>query len=133
MARINTDQMKQLRGSNAKTWKLVIADYLAEHQGTEEIALYNATRPDRLNIPDRQKIKNLASEYTYLKDAGYMLQKEDNKVFLLAKPIPGNKEEFDVLPGMEQRVADALGIPVESIMPPPEPEKPEESKPAAKK
>jgi hypothetical protein len=106
--KITADQFNKLRTtSKSGNWKKDIVDYLKGNQGVAELKLYNDTRPDRLDISEAKKRHNLASQYTYLRDEGYLVQKQDDKVFLLTEPSdkPG---EFQAVAGMEQRLKALL-------------------------
>jgi hypothetical protein len=105
---IDATQFNKLRAtSKGGNWKQDIVNYLIKNQGVQELKLYNDTRPDRLDLPENKKKHNLASQYTYLRDEGYLVQKEDDKVFLLTKP---SKEagRFEAIPGMESRLKALL-------------------------
>ena len=108
---LNKDDIKKMKGGagSGSVWKNKIAAYLKEHQGVDEITLYDATRPDRLEIPESKKIKNLASQYTYMKDEGMVVIKEEGKIFLVTEPVPGKKNAFRVVDGQRERAKQLLG------------------------
>ena len=105
---ITAAQFTKLRAtSKSGNWKQDIVQYLKTNQGCDEMSLYNATRPDRLEIPEAKKRHNLASQFTYLRDEGYLVQKQDSKCFLLTEPSdkPG---EFKAVEGQEARLKALL-------------------------
>jgi len=93
---ISLSTLKQLRSKTASNWKTQIVAYLKEHNGASSVEIYNATRPDRLEITEAKKIHNVASQLTYLRDEGYILQNEDKQVYLLAAPT-AVKDEYEVI------------------------------------
>ena len=104
---LNAEQLKKLRGNSGSTWRTSIVEHLKQHQGINEIELYDATRPDRTDIDVSKKRHNLASQFTYMRDEGYIVKKEDTKCFLLT--VPGKKKgTYDVVPGMEEKVKTLL-------------------------
>lgn len=106
--KITAEQFNKLRAtSKSGNWKNDIIEYLKANQGVKELKLYNDTRPDRLDISETKKRHNLASQYTYLRDEGYLVQKQEDKVFLLTEPseVAG---EFKAIAGMEQRLKALL-------------------------
>lgn len=87
---ISIEAFKEMRKSSSSgNWKQEIVAYLKANQGVNELKLYNDTRPDRLDISESKKRHNLASQYTYLRDEGYLIKKEDSKVFLLTEVRDG--------------------------------------------
>lgn len=107
---ITKEQFSNLRGSRKGNWKAQIVEFLMTNQGSTDIEIYNGTRPDRLDISDFKKMKNVASQLKYLRDEGYMDMLEDSKRFLIAVPKDGDRENFTVVKGQEQRVKTALNI-----------------------
>ena len=93
---INSSELKQLRAKTASNWKTQIVEYLKAHNGASSIDIYDATRPDRLNITEAKKVHNVASQLTYLRDEGYIVQNEDKKVWLLAVPT-AVKDEYEIV------------------------------------
>ena len=105
--KISQDQINKIRKASSGNWKVQLVSYLKDNQGVKELKLYNDTRPDRLDISEAKKRHNLASQYTYLRDEGYLVVKEEDKVFLLTEPSdkPG---EFQAVPGMEKKLQAML-------------------------
>jgi hypothetical protein len=93
---INSSELKQLRAKTASNWKTQIIEYLKANNGASSLDIYNSTRPDRLDITEAKKVHNVASQLTYLRDEGYILQNEDKQVFLLAAPTTV-KDEYEVI------------------------------------
>ena len=93
---INQSELKQLRAKTASNWKTQIVEYLKANNGASSVAIYDATRPDRLDITEAKKVHNVASQLTYLRDEGYILQNEDKQVFLLAVPT-AVKDEYEII------------------------------------
>ena len=105
---ITAAQFTKLRAtSKSGNWKQDIVQYLKTNQGCDELAMYNATRPDRLEISEAKKRHNLASQFSYLRDEGYLVQKQDSKCYLLTEPSdkPG---EFKAVEGQEARLKALL-------------------------
>lgn len=100
---LTADQMKKIRSARKGNWKASIVEYLKTNNGSDEISIYDATRPDNRDLPKAKKVKNLASQYTYLRDEGYLVTKEEDKVFLLVEPGV-KKGEFNVIEGQEDRI-----------------------------
>lgn len=106
--KITANQIAKIRNANRGNWKQDIVNHLKAHNGASPIAIYNATRPDRLDIPESKKRNNIASQLAYLRDEGYIIPAvENNQVFLLACPT-AEKEEYEVLPNMESRLKSML-------------------------
>ena len=106
---INSEQFKKVRGGSSSTWRTSIISHLKENQGIEEIALYKATYNGNKVTDQVNKIRhNLASQFTYMRDDGYAVVKEDNKVYLLTEPNPGQKGTFLVIKGQEERAKRLL-------------------------
>ena len=104
---LNTDQLKKLRGGSRSTWRMDIIEYLKSNQGVDKIVLFDATRPDKIDEPVNKKKHNIASQFTYMRDDGYIVKKEDGKCFLLT--TPGSKKgTYDVVKGMEEKVEALL-------------------------
>lgn len=93
---LTTTDLRALRNKTASNWKTEIVAYLRKNNGASSLEIYDATRPDRLNITDVKKIHNIASQLTYLRDEGYILQNEDKKVWLLAAPTT-KKDEYEIV------------------------------------
>ena len=105
--KISMEQISKIRKANSGNWKMQLVNYLKEHQGVDEIKLYDATRPENKDLAVPKKKHNLASQYTYLRDEGYLVIKEDDKIFLLTEPSdkPG---ECNAIPGMEKKLQSLL-------------------------
>ena len=105
---IDAAQFNKLRAtSKSGNWKQDIVQYLKANQGCDEMSLYNSTRPDRLEIPEAKKRHNLASQFTYLRDEGYLVQKQDGKCFLLTEPA-SETGKFKAVTGQEARLKALL-------------------------
>ena len=86
------------------SWKWKILSYLKAHQGSADLEIYEATRGP---VSEEAKAKkSLASQYTYLRDEGALILKEEGKVYVITEP---HKGEIRVIPGMEDR-AKQLGL-----------------------
>ena len=119
---LNAEQMKAIKSNfsgGGIPWKIKIAQYLKEHQGATDIEIFDATRgADAKNkegqpFSKSQKVKNLASQYTYMRDMSYFTVKEDERVYLLTEPARDKngkiiKDQFIVLEGQEDRVEQLL-------------------------
>ena len=64
--------------SSEASWKWVILAYLKNNQGCTQKALYKATRTD--DIPEAKMKKNLASQFTYLRDEGAFIENDNGKM-----------------------------------------------------
>ena len=109
---LDLKQLKKVRGSAKGSWKMDIVQYLKSNQGTEEIALVDATHPtgmdrDNVELSKSKKRHNFASQKVYLADEGYIVKKENDKLFLLTEPGK-NKGTYTVIPGQEDRVKRLL-------------------------
>lgn len=102
---MNAEQFNKARRKATATggaWKFSIVEYLKEHQGSDDLTIFNATRPDALDRPDGHKKKSVASEFTYLRDIGYLDVLDNGKRYLVAQP--GKKPKtFVPVPGQEAR------------------------------
>lgn len=86
------------------SWKWKILTFLKNNQGATDLDIYQATRG---SVEDEPKAKkSLASQYTYLRDEGCLILKEEGKVFAVTEP---HKGQIRVIPGMEDR-AKQLGL-----------------------
>jgi formylmethanofuran dehydrogenase subunit A len=103
---LTIDQVKKIRKASASNWKAQIIEYLKAHNGSTDLTLYNATRPDRLDITETKKVHNIASQLTYLRDDGYVVVKEDKNIFLVAEP---QGDKYMVIKGMEKKAQQLLG------------------------
>lgn len=68
---ISEKEMKEAiktRSRAGKPWKYDIVEYLTKCKdySASDLEIYDATRPDRLEIPETKKIHNMASEWTYI-------------------------------------------------------------------
>ena len=86
------------------SWKWKILTYLKAHQGSADLEIYEATRGPVSEEPKAKK--SLASQYTYLRDEGVLILKEEGKVYAITEP---HKGAIRVIPGMEDR-AKQLGL-----------------------
>ena len=107
---ITRAQVTALRKRSKGSWKYEIASYLKEHQGTDDITLFDQTRLDSSDWTDKQKKNNIASQYSYLRDEGYIVVKDNDKYYLVTEPKSGKGDIFVVIPGQESRVQAALNI-----------------------
>ena len=86
------------------SWKWKILTFLKNNQGATDLEIYQATRG---SVEDEPKVKkSLASQYTYLRDEGCLILKEEGKVFVVTEP---HKGKIRVIPGMEGK-AKAAGL-----------------------
>ena len=86
------------------SWKWKILTFLKNNQGATDLEIYQATRG---SVEDEPKAKkSLASQYTYLRDEGCLILKEEGQVFAVTEP---HKGQIRVIPGMEDR-AKQLGL-----------------------
>jgi len=72
------DEMKKAlstRTRSARPWKLDIIEFLVKRPGNHasDLEIYNATRPDRLEISEAKKKHNMASQWTYIAQDGLAL------------------------------------------------------------
>ena len=86
------------------SWKWKILTYLKNNQGVTDLQVYEATRGP---APEEAKAKkSLASQYTYLRDEGALILKEEGKVYVVTEPYKG---EIRIIPGMEDK-AKQIGL-----------------------
>ena len=86
------------------SWKWKILTYLKAHQGSADLEIYEATRGP---VSEEAKAKkSLASQYTYLRDEGALILKEEGRVYVVTEPYKG---EIRIVPGMEDK-AKQLGL-----------------------
>ena len=86
------------------SWKWKILTYLKNNQGVTDLQVYEATRGP---APEEAKAKkNLASQYTYLRDEGALILKEEGKVYVITEP---HKGAIRIVPGMEDK-AKQIGL-----------------------
>lgn len=86
------------------SWKWKILTYLKNNQGSSDLQVYEATRGP---APEEAKAKkSLASQYTYLRDEGALIRKEDGRVYVVTEPYKG---EIRIVPGMEDK-AKQIGL-----------------------
>ncbi len=86
------------------SWKWKILSYLKAHQGSADLEIYEATRGP---VSEEAKAKkSLASQYTYLRDEGALILKEEGRVYVVTEPYKG---EIRIVPGMEDK-AKQLGL-----------------------
>ena len=86
------------------SWKWKILSFLKNNQGATDLQVYEATRGP---APEEAKAKkSLASQYTYLRDEGALILKEEGSVYVITEPYKG---KIRVIPGMEDR-AKQLGL-----------------------
>lgn len=86
------------------SWKWKILTFLKNNQGATDLDIYQATRG---SVEDEPKAKkSLASQYTYLRDEGCLILKEEGSVYAITEPYKG---KIRVIPGMEDR-AKQLGL-----------------------
>ena len=86
------------------SWKWKILTYLKNNQGVTDLQVYEATRGP---APEEAKAKkSLASQYTYLRDEGALVVKEEGKVYVITEP---HKGAIRIIPGMEDK-AKQIGL-----------------------
>ena len=90
--------------SSEASWKWVLLAYLKNNQGCAQKALYKATRAD--DIPEAKMRKNLASQFTSLRDEGSFIENDNGRIYALTEPVNGS---IQLIPGMESR-AKRLGL-----------------------
>ena len=86
------------------SWKWKILTYLKAHQGSSDIEIYEATRGPASE--EAKAKKSLASQYTYLRDEGALILKEEGRVYAITEPYKG---EIRIVPGMEDK-AKQIGL-----------------------
>ena len=86
------------------SWKWKILAFLKAHQGSTDMEVYEATRGPASE--EGKAKKSLASQYTYLRDEGALILKEEGSVYVITEPYKG---KIRVIPGMEDR-AKQLGL-----------------------
>ena len=84
--KLTADQRKKLVNRRKQSWRQSIVAHLAAEGPKTAIEVYNATRPDRLDISDQKKQHNVASQLAYLSDDGYITIKDEGKIVLIADP-----------------------------------------------
>ena len=94
---------RKVAGSEA-SWKWVILAYLKNNQGCTQKALYKATRTE--DTTELKMKKNLASQFTHLRDEGAFIENDNGKIYALTEPVNGS---IRLIPGMESR-AKRLGL-----------------------
>lgn len=83
------------------SWKWKILTYLKNNQGVTDLQVYEATRGP---VTEEAKAKkSLASQYTYLRDEGCLILKEDGQVYVVTEP---HKGKIRVIPGMESKAKE---------------------------
>ena len=83
------------------SWKWKILTFLKNNQGATDLDIYQATRGP---VTEEAKAKkSLASQYTYLRDEGALIVKEDGRVYAVTEP---HKGQIRVIPGMESRAKE---------------------------
>ena len=86
------------------SWKWKILTFLKKNQGSSDLQIYEATRGP---APEEAKAKkSLASQYTYLRDEGALVVKEEGKVYVITEP---HKGAIRIIPGMEDK-AKQIGL-----------------------
>jgi len=106
---LDATQFKKVRGGSSSTWRSSIIAHLKDNQGCDEQSLYTSTYTGNKWTDEPNKVRhNLASQFTYMRDDGYAVVKEDGKVFLLTEPNPGKKGTYLVIKGQESRARRLL-------------------------
>lgn len=83
------------------SWKWKILTFLKTNQGAKDLDIYRATRGP---VTEEAKAKkSLASQYTYLRDEGCLILKEDGQVYVVTEP---HKGKIRVIPGMESKAKE---------------------------
>lgn len=86
------------------SWKWKILSFLKNNQGSTDLQVYEGTRGP---APEEAKAKkSLASQYTYLRDEGALVVKEEGKVYVITEP---HKGAIRIIPGMEYK-AKQIGL-----------------------
>ena len=83
--KITKEQREKLTSRRTQPWRTSIVEYLSKGPAND-IEIYNATRPDRLDISASKKTHNIASQLTYLKDDGYIIIRDEDKLVAIADP-----------------------------------------------
>lgn len=98
-------ELKKIRTAASGNWKQDIVAYLKAHQGSTDIEVYKATRPDKAETETEAKMKhNIASQYKYLRDDGYRDVLEDDKRYLVIEPVKeGSAIRYLSIPGQAKR------------------------------
>ena len=100
-----SDFAKARKALAAETsWKWKILSFLKNNQGSSDLEIYEATRGP--SPEDSKAKKSLASQYTYLRDEGALIVKEEGKVYVVTEPYKG---KIRIIPGMEDR-ARTIGL-----------------------
>lgn len=86
MAKLTKEQRQALKNRKTQAWRFSIVEHLKANGPCDDLSLYNATRPDRLQIPDAKKIHNIASQLNYLSNEDYIIIKDNDKRVLVADP-----------------------------------------------
>lgn len=93
---------KEMKAKASKNnWRPQIVKFLTDNPGSTLEAIIKATHPTGLDSeglslsPEKMK-HNFASQKTYLKDDGYLVVSEENKFYIVTKPIPGDREHVEV-------------------------------------
>lgn len=97
-----SDFAKARKALAAETsWKWKILTFLKTNQGAKDLDIYRATRGP---VTEEAKAKkSLASQYTYLRDEGCLILKEDGQVYVVTEP---HKGKIRVIPGMESKAKE---------------------------
>ena len=86
------------------SWKWKILSFLKNNQGATDLQVYEATRGPASE--EAKAKKSLASQYTYLRDEGALILKEEGRVYAITEP---HKGAIRVVPGMEDK-AKQIGL-----------------------
>lgn len=84
--KLTAEQRKQLTARRSQPWRTSIIEFLVKNGPATDIEVYDATRPDRRDIPDAKKRHNVASQLTYLKDDKYVVIRHEEKLVAIADP-----------------------------------------------
>lgn len=97
-----SDFAKARKALAAETsWKWKILTFLKANQGAKDLDIYRATRGP---VTEEAKAKkSLASQYTYLRDEGCLILKENEQVYVVTEP---HKGKIRVIPGMESKAKE---------------------------
>lgn len=97
-----SDFAKARKALAAETsWKWKILTFLKTNQGAKDLDIYRATRGP---VTEEAKAKkSLASQYTYLRDEGCLILKENEQVYVVTEP---HKGKIRVIPGMESKAKE---------------------------
>lgn len=109
--KVSKKEAQSKTGSNK--WRPSIIKYLRDNQGATLAQLVKSTHPSKVDITKKadeakRMQHNFASQKTYLKDEGYVVAVEEEKIYLVTEPDPKDKASCFIIEGQEDRY-DRLG------------------------